>query len=219
MYTEGICHVLSSVRSTTTSGSWRTSSGTTSAPPSSTAEASERPSTSKAGTVRRGFWHPSKNQPELRLRETVGCFSVQLKKNCVACRFHHHGGPDLRLALRGNLRPGAAEGLHAEENVRALSEAIRPEHRRIPPSVRYLWFHIVSICVRSSIFRRLTRSYAVVSSRTFGHAEQSGADLLFRYQFYCTRLLLHGKSFIRLNKGGFIVLWNMFVTALEEPFS
>lgn len=79
-------------------------------------------------------------------------FSVQPKKNCIKarwcvfCRFHHHGGPDLRLAFWRDLRPGAAEGLHAEESLRALSETIRPQHRGIPPSVRYLWFHFC-LCI------------------------------------------------------------------------
>ncbi|XP_035473153.2 5'-nucleotidase isoform X2 [Scophthalmus maximus] len=51
-------------------------------------------------------------------------------------RLDHDGGPDLRPTLRGNLRPGAAERLHAEESLRTRREATWTEHRRIPPSVR-----------------------------------------------------------------------------------
>ncbi|KAF3703220.1 5'-nucleotidase [Channa argus] len=67
---------------------------------------------------------------------------------CFPCRFDHHGGPDLRLTLRRNLRPGEAERLHAQESVRTLSETTRPGHWRIPTSVWYLVLCIISICAK-----------------------------------------------------------------------
>ncbi|XP_033979778.1 snake venom 5'-nucleotidase-like isoform X1 [Trematomus bernacchii] len=51
-------------------------------------------------------------------------------------RIDHHGGPDLRASLRGNLRPGAAEGLHAVQSLRTLNEAIRTKHRGVPAGLR-----------------------------------------------------------------------------------